>query len=141
MSSGFATQHLLWHTKLEQQAPSQYAPSTFSTYHYGGSIKLFLWVCHNEKGTGEEEEEEEEEEDANAGSRSTCFQCIQNGSPCFHGLRLLFKAIHPVRLGFSVTGGGHLPSLLPAGAGAPAPHGVNRHDEVPRSNTVPGLSC
>lgn len=36
MSSGFATQHLLWHTKLEQQAPLQYAHKLVS---YNTEIK------------------------------------------------------------------------------------------------------
>lgn len=36
MSSEFATQHLLWHTKLEQQAPSQYACKLLS---YNTEIK------------------------------------------------------------------------------------------------------
>lgn len=41
MSSGFATQHLLWHTKLEQQALSQYAHKLVS---YSTEIKKGNWL-------------------------------------------------------------------------------------------------
>lgn len=43
MSSGFATQHLHWHTKLEQQVLSQYTHKLVSYNRF-----FFFWKCQLE---------------------------------------------------------------------------------------------
>lgn len=46
MSLGFATQHLRWHTKLEQQVPTQYAHKLVS---YNTEIQKRNWTWQHQK--------------------------------------------------------------------------------------------